>query len=482
MKSLTVVLVLLVTTLTLAQPPDTLWTRTYGGVRSDGAYSVQQTFDGGYIVAGYTYSFGSGNYDFYLVKTNNRGDILWTRTYGGSSDDAAYSAQQTFDCGYIMAGSTWSFGAGEEDFYLVKTDRLGDTLWTRTYGGRAYDIAYSIQQTADGGYIVAGHTNSFGSSPGDVYLVKTDSLGDTLWTHTYGGSGNDGAYSVQQSSDEGYIVAGYTNSFGAGGDDFYLVKTNSQGDTLWTRTYGGVRYDGASSVQQTTEGGYIIVGHNASIVEGYDYIYLVKTNSQGDTLWTRTFGGSEWDEAFSVQQTTDGGYIVAGVKLSLGAGDVDFYLVKTNNQGDTLWTSTYGGSGEDVASSVQQTIDGGYIVAGHTESFGAGNCDFYLVKLGAESSAEPISLSLPLHYSLHPNYPNPFNPSTRINYDLSTTSLVTLEVFDLLGRRVASLTNGIQSAGTYSILFNGSALPSGLYFYRLHAGTFTQTQKMVLIK
>ena len=214
-----------------------------GGAADDWAYSVQQTADGGYIVAGYTNSFGAGDYDFYLVKTNSQGDTLWTRTYGGSDDDWAYSVQQTADGGYIVAGYTYSFGAGDDDFYLVKTNSQGDTLWTRTYGGSGDDEAYSVQQTADGGYIVAGYTSSFGAGSGDFYLVKTNSQGDTLWTRTYGGSGYDGAYSVQQTADGGYIVAGYTGSFGAGSDDFYLVKTNSQGDTLWTRTYGGSSND-----------------------------------------------------------------------------------------------------------------------------------------------------------------------------------------------------------------------------------------------
>jgi len=375
MKTLTVIVLLSVATLTLAQPPDTLWTRTYGGTNDDYAYSVRQTTDGGYIVAGWTDSFGAGSDDFYLVKTNNQGDTLWTRTYGGSEVEEAYSVQQTLDGGYIVAGTTNSFGAGTDDFYLVKTNSQGDTLWTRTYGGSAHDIAYSVQQTADGGYIVAGYTSSFGAD-----------------------------------------------------DDFYLVKTNSQGDTLWTLTYGGVEDD-----------------------------------------WT-----------YSVQQTTDGGYIVAGVTHC--AGNLNSYLVKTDSQGDTLWTCTYGGSSPDYACSVQQTSDGGYVVAGYTESFGAGNYDFYLVKLGAESSAEPNSLSLPSHYSLHHNYPNPFNPSTRITYDLPTPSRVTLEIFDLLGRHLTTMVNGTQSAGTHSILFDGSFLPSGLYFYRLQAGDFIQTQKMVLLK
>ena len=254
--SLILLLVCLLSVPSFAQPnPETLWTRTYGGSGDDEAYSVQQTADGGYIVAGYTYSFGAGGDDFYLVRTNSQGDTLWTRTYGGDSLDCAYSVHQTADGGYIVAGYTYSFGAGLDDFYLVKTNSLGDTLWTRAYGGSNYDDARSVQQTTDGGYIVAGYTWSF-----DADLVKTNSQGDTLWTRTYGGSNGDDAYSVQQTADGGYIVAGDTWSFGAGRNDFYLVKTNPMGDTLWTRTYGGRGNDSARSVQQTTDGGYIVAG------------------------------------------------------------------------------------------------------------------------------------------------------------------------------------------------------------------------------
>jgi formylglycine-generating enzyme required for sulfatase activity len=258
---------------------DTLWTRTYGGSWDDVAHFVQQTTDGGYILAGYTYSFGAGNNDFYLVKTNPLGDTLWTRTYGGGYDDRAYAVQQTADGGYIVAGWTWSFGAGWTDFYLVKTSPLGEPIWTRTYGGSNWDLAYSVQQTSDGGYIMAGETSSFGAGTYDARVVKTNSQGDTLWTRTYGGSSYDGAYFLQQTADGGYILAGYTNSFGAGtptGSNMYLVKTNSLGDTLGTRNYGAVGNDAANAVQQTADGGYIVAGGTNS----YTDFWLVKTGPE----------------------------------------------------------------------------------------------------------------------------------------------------------------------------------------------------------
>ncbi|MFH1011557.1 MAG: T9SS type A sorting domain-containing protein [bacterium] len=470
-----------------AQPnPDTLWTHTYGGSSRDEANSVQQTTDGGYIAAGYTSSFGAGTSDFYLVKTNSYGEPLWTRTYGGSSRDEANSVQQTTDGGYIVAGYTRSCGAGEADFYLVTTNYPSDTLWTRTYGGSSFDEARSVQQTTDSGYIMAGYTTSFGAGGRDFYLVKTNSFGDTLWTRTYGGSSEDWANSAQQTADGGYIVAGYTYSFGAGYTDFYLVKTNPLGDTLWTRTYEGSYNDRAFSVQQTADGGYIVAGETESFGAGEYDLYVVKTNSQGDMLWTRTYGGSGDDRAESVQQTADGGYIVAGWTLSFGAGTPDssnFYLVKMDSQGDTLWTRTYGGSSDDWANCVQQTADGGYVVAGYTYSFGAGGRDCHLVKTGPDIlGAEPVGINVPSEYILCPNFPNPFNPSTQISYELPKMSPVSLKVFNLLGQEVANLVDEIQAAGIQSVTFDGSQLPSGIYFYRLQAGESVQTKKMVLLK
>jgi uncharacterized delta-60 repeat protein len=471
--------------MSVAQPaPDTLWTRTYGGSSDDYAFSVQRTTDGGYIVAGGTTSFGAGDWDLYLVKTSSQGDTLWTRHYEQAGDEYADFVQQTADGGYVVSGFIRSFDASYSDLYLVKTNNQGDTLWTRAYGGSDDDEGYCVQETADGGFIAAGYTKSFGAGLQDFYLVRTDGLGDTLWTRTYGGSNWDEAFSCQRTVDGNFIVAGFTGSFDAGYPDFYLVKINNQGDTLWTRTFGGSNWDVARSVQQTADGGYIVAGETESFGAGNNDFYLVKTNSQGEQLWTRTYGGSDNDEAFSVQQTADGGYIVAGETESFGAGNKDFYLVKTNSQGDQLWTRTYGGSDNDGASSVQLTADGGYIVAGETESFGAGAADFYLVKTGPDQlGATPENVStMPAEFALNQNYPNPFNPSTKIVYALPRAGRASLIVSNLLGQKVADLVDEMQAGGSHTVFFDGSAFPSGVYLYRLQTGEFVQTKKMLLLK
>jgi hypothetical protein len=364
--------------------------KTYRGPNNDHASSVQQTSDGGYIVAGRTNSFGAGNYDVLLVKTDANGNVQWAKTYGGTSADFAYSVQQTSDGGYILTGYTESFGAGGRDIFLIKTDADGNIQWAKTYGGTHWDEARSVQQTSDGGYIVAGYTRSFGPSwNGEFFLIKTDADGEVQWAKTYGGLGWDEASSVQQTSDNGYIVAGFTAAFGAGAYDLFLIKTYANGDVQWAKTYGGTSYDVASSVQQTSDEGYIVAGWTISFGAGDYDAFLVKTDENGNVQWAKTYGGTYWDQASSVQQTSDGGYIVAGFTASFGAGAYDLFLIKTDANGDVQWAKTYGGTDWDHASSVQQTSDDGYIVAGFTASFGAGFYDAFLVKTDENGGMGP---------------------------------------------------------------------------------------------
>jgi len=259
--------------------------------------------------------------------------VRFAKTYGGTNSNYAFSLQQTSDGGYIVAGWKFSVGAGS-DFFLIKTDANGDIQWAKTYGGTNDDYLYSVQQTSDGGYIVAGRTGSFGAAFGDVFLVKTDADGNLQWAKTYGGTYWDDASSVQQTSDGGYIVAGGTGSFGAGRNDIFLIKTDANGNIIWAKTYGGTDYDYASSVQQTSDGGYIVAGETYSFGAGRNDIFLIKTDANGNIIWAKTYGGTDYDYASSVQQTSDGGYIVAGGTGSFGAGDFNAFLVKTDANGD----------------------------------------------------------------------------------------------------------------------------------------------------
>jgi hypothetical protein len=403
----------------------TCWQKVYGGTDREEGRSVRQTFDGGYIVAGGIASSDSGS--VYLIRTNSQGETLWTRTYGGDGFGDGYSVRQTTDGGYIIAGL---LAVGYSDVYLIKTDAYGDTLWTRTYGDSLADAGFSVQQTADGGYIIAGMTRPLDSVwTADVYIIKTDAHGDTLWTRTYGGAGIDEGTTVRQTTDGGYIMTGWTRSFSAGDADVYLIRTDAQGDTLWTRTYGGTGDDGGNAVEQTADDGYIMACE--TYFPDSARAWLLKTDASGDTVWTRTYPGG----CRAVQQTFDGGYIVAGATSS-GAGDGDVYLLKTDAQGDTLWSRTFGGKGLELANSVQQTADSGYIMAGLTESFGAGFYDVYLIKTNGKLDVGPISL---------------LSPSGVVDSGISYVPRAVVRNFGLTSGPIVQVTMNIGSAYTETV-------------------------------
>lgn len=390
MKSiiLPTLLLTLCTSLANAQAPDTLWTKVYGSQENDYAREVEQTADGGYIITGFTYA-GSTTCDLWLVRTDSMGDTLWTKTYGFDSVyEAGRSIDLTTDDGFIIVGTT-NPGGLQDDIWLVKTDSSGDTLWTKTFGipGVNQDFGHSVQQTTDGGYIITG----FGSiGPGgniapNIYLIKTDTNGNLEWFNTYDADTSwDMAFSVQQTIDQGYIIAGLISPFPYDSTDIYLIKTDSLGDTLWTRAYGGIEDEFGEAVIQTSDGGYIVAGATDSYGGGARDVYVIKTDSLGDSLWTRTYGGAENDGGFTVDETGDGDCIIGGFTQSYGSGSSDVYIIKLNSDGDSLWTSVIGGSGSESARDIQQTSDQGYIITGNTRSYGAGGADLYLIRISPD--------------------------------------------------------------------------------------------------
>ncbi len=465
------------------------WTRTFGGSGIDDGYSVQQTSDGGFIIAGRTTSYGSGYYDVYLIKTDSIGDTLWTKTFGGSGFDTGYSIRQTSDNGYILAGFTESYGLGSADVYLIKTNAMGDTVWTRTFGGSGFDVGYYVQQTSDNGYIIIGYNGSYGPVGFNVYLIKTDSIGDTLWTRAVQGSIG---YCIQQTSDGGYIITGENDS------DVYIVKTDSLGNSLWAKTYGDSEYDCGRSVQQTTDNGYIITGltRPPGGYESESSVYLIKTNALGGTLWTKKIGQVDGSSAGeSVQQTNDGGYIITGSTYPYGiTGSWGVYLIKTDSAGDTIWTRTFGGHSGDKGNSVHQTTDGGYIITGTI--YQEGDPNIYLIKtddngniMGLNEGGKGVQ-EIPKYFTLYQNYPNPFNSSTMICYELKKKAQdVELMIFSISGKAVRTLVRENQTTGSYEVMWDGkdekgNVVVSGVYLYqlKLRGDALRKTKKMVLIQ
>jgi len=388
-----------------------------------------------------------------LIKTDGQGNEVWSRTFGGSGYDKGYSVMQAADGGYVIAGWTSSYGAGGFDVYLIKTDESGNEVWSQTFGGIYNDGGWSLQQTAEGGYIIAGQTESYGAGSDDVYLIKTDGQGNEVWSQTFGGNYSDAAYGMQQTADGGYIIGGGTYSYGGGGWDVYLIKTDGQGNEVWSQTFGGSSDDWGYSVQQTTEGGYIITGRTASYGTGSEDVYLIKTDESGNEVWLQTFGGSGNDYGESVRQIADGGYFIAGVAESYGTGGFNVYLIKTDESGNEVWSQTFGGSSEAVP----------------------------------VEPSRPKSRDLPGNFCLHSAHPNPFNPTTTIRFDLPQASWLRLDVFDVAGRGVGSaqgrpLREGWMEAGSHEVTFDGSNLASGIYIYRLEAGGFHSSGKMVMLK
>ncbi|MBK5283997.1 MAG: hypothetical protein JJE25_01215, partial [Bacteroidia bacterium] len=343
---------------------------------------IRKTFDDGFIITAPAIGNNTfGGNDIYLIKLNSNGDTMWTKKYGGSLDDGSSSVQQTSDSGYIVVGATKSFVylSGAMDVYLIKTNSVGDTLWTRAYERTGYDYGVYVSECRDGGYIIVG--NSF-SSHGvyDIYILKTNSVGDTLWTKSFYDYTPPFFYnsiygcSATQAPDSNFIICG------ADVNRILLFKISNNGNLIWLKSYDTPLYP--SQLQQTSDGNFIIFGTSSTPQD----IFLLKTDTSGNVIWSKTYGGIGTEGAYTGMQTSDGGYIVTGGTGSFGAGNMDIYLVKTDSAGNLLWSKAYGDTAFDIGRSVVETNDSGFFIEGWSQSFGS-NSSLYLIKTDANGNS-----------------------------------------------------------------------------------------------
>ena len=366
----------------------TTFQKAFGGALSETGTCIQNTPDGNYIISGYTTSFSAPDRDAYLLKTDASGNLLWSYTYGGASDEVCYYVSVCNDGGFILTGGTNSFGSGQNDLYLIRTDASGNLLWSSAAGGSYEDYGWFALQTTDHGFLVSGFSETCNGGCYQGLLVKTDSMGTVQWTKTVGGSGYEAFYGLDKTADGGYIVTGAasTNSFGS--SDTWLVKLNATGDTVWTKYYGSATEESGAVVRQTSDGGYIVTGdiHNTFNVH---HASLLKTDSVGTLEWAKTYGApdsSGGEFGWDVHQLADHGYIMVGSTPAFNNSQ-QVFVVRTDSSGDLLWSKIYGGPQPDDPWYSVPSADGGLAILGATESFGSGAWDIYMLKIDSSGSA-----------------------------------------------------------------------------------------------
>ena len=538
MKKQILVLFIILTNLCLLNAqPSIQWQKSFGGSQGDGAYSICQAIDGGYVVAGYTGSNDSdvtvnhGNLDYWILKLNNTGSIEWQKSLGGTDKDFPYSIQQTADGGYIVAGQSISDDIditgnhGQEDYWIVKLNSTGSIQWQKSLGGSNNDYAYSIIQTMSGGFIVAG---TIKSTDGDIsfhhgtiaiqydyWIVNLDSLGTILWEKSLGGSSNDLAQCIIQTADSGFVIAGRSSSIDGevtahNGttqySDFWIVKLNNSGNIQWQKSLGGTLDDGAYSIQQTLDGGFIVGGnstssdgdvslHYGSFVS--NDIWIIKIDSVGNLQWEKTLGGTGTDMLNVIQQTNDGEYILAGYTSSddgdlaglRGRGiDYDYWIIKLSNTGNIHWQKLMGGTKDDIAECVKQTNDNGFIISGSSASNNGdltknnGKTDFWIVKLSSLVNVNEIPNSL-LSFEISPN---PFSMKTNISIKKSLTNDVRIEIYSIEGRIINTFNNLKLSYGANQFSWDGTSkdgvkVENGIYFITVFSVNVYETKKVVVL-
>ena len=453
---------------------------TYGALGQDIGEAVRQVHDLGFVVAGTTGSFGNGNSDVYLIKTAPDGDFLWSKTFGGSQVDQGMDIRQTLDSGLIITGYTNSFGSGGYDVYLIRTDSLGEVIWEKTYGGSDWDFGYKVTVLSDGGFLVIGDTYSYGSGNSDMYLIRTDENGDTLWTKTYGGAMEDFGRAAKVTDDGGFILAG---GFSSTADDMdgYLVKVDAAGSLIWSNVFGGDSLDLARDVVQTLDLGYSAVGITESASE-WTEMYHFRTDPSGGMMWANNWGQINDQEGFEMVLRADGGYVLGGYTKTSGGGGKDFFMQFHDANGGFESGRSFGETSDEEAFSLDTTNTGGYVLAGSTIGSGFGQKDVMVIRKdssGGPGGKPAISIFDPLSvdeiygaqgYEISV-YPMPISDGAYIEVEHESFSIKewSVEIFDIVGRPIWSQ----QAKGEGRVWFDPKGLSTGAYLYQIRTNGVT---------
>ena len=457
------------------------WPKIYGGDQADIGLSVQETNDGGFIIAGYSYSFGNGTADTWLIKTDIFGNLEWDKTLSTPYNGYGTYVEVTDENEYLIAHNTAdSLGIYSANLLLADTngnEKLGRMFWS----GGSTEVN-SIHKTQDNSYIMAGSSSTTEEEPFDFWLIKIDDEGNELWRRTYGGAGDDMCNSVQQLPDGGYILFGTTNSYGEGEADFWLLKTDENGNKIWDTTFGGPSIDEGKSLKLTSDGGYILAGLTESYGEGGQDCYLIKTDENGNEEWSKTFGSLNDDLFDDVIQTPDGGYISVGTTMKNDNRDI--LIIKIDSLGNKIWDRVIGEEQGDAAKAICKTSDGKYAITGRTRSWGDESTDIFLMKIEDSGDITQLSKLKALENISLSNYPNPFNRYTNICLNIKRQGKYTMRVIDLSGKEITVLLNRFLPEGQFEFSWNGQnqnrkIINPGVYFLELNGDSDKKVIKII---
>ena len=441
------------------------------------AKSVLPTDDGGYMIAGSTTTNIVNDLDIYMLKTNDKGDTIVSKKYGGKKPDFINGMTKTSDGDFFIIGYTQSFSSGDFNIYLLKLDNNADTIWTRTYGGFGYDEGKEIIPTSDGNYVIVATSNSLNYSNYNVELIKINPAGDMIWTKQYGGNNYDSGHSVKECPDGSLIVAGKTASTAQSVSSILLLKTNANGDSTWAKTYSGPDSYEGKFILANNDGSFTLCSDDSSGARDSD-IKVMKLDGAGGILWEKIYGGTMKDIGKMIQPTSDGGYIVAGITRSFGLVNPDMWLLKLDAAGDTTWARRYGSSGHEHCYAALETGDGGYIAIGHTKANFV-NTEIMFLKLNSQGKLGPLAVeefASAIRLSI---YPNPtIDGTTKINWENTYGSdpESSLTVSDMQGRKIFSekLTN------SNIVQLDLKEEKPGIYLVTVQGASYSSSQRLVI--